>query len=312
MHADASQRLDAEPGWSQRVEAFEDAGRRLAALAASGLLTRGLRAVLAHHVIFAFNRADVAVDEQAATAWLGRRVAFGSDIAASASVREPEAPVPDTAQMENDLTAADAADLRRALVSSLINGGHLRTPAVIEAFRKTERHRFIPAADLAAAYADDAVSVKHDETGEMISCISAPSIVATQLEQLDLRPGHRVLEAGAATGYNAALLGQLVAPGGQVWTLDVDQDLVSGAREHLGEAGATNVTVLLGDGAAGLPRHATVRPDPVHRRCRRYSRRDPRPGGSRRQARDPHEDPRQHLPVVRLRTRRRHMEDGVL
>ncbi|MFJ8768942.1 hypothetical protein [Streptomyces clavifer] len=43
-------------------------------------------------------------------------------------------------------------------------------------------------------------------------------------------PGHRVLEAGAATGYNAALLGKIVYPGGQVWTLDVDQDLVAGAN----------------------------------------------------------------------------------
>jgi protein-L-isoaspartate(D-aspartate) O-methyltransferase len=70
------------------------------------------------------------------------------------------------------------------------------------------------------------------------------------------KPGHKILEAGAATGYNAALLGQLVAPGGHVWTLDVDQDLVDGARKNLAQAGATNVTVVLGDGAAGLPGNA--------------------------------------------------------
>ncbi|MCZ4102542.1 thiopeptide-type bacteriocin biosynthesis protein [Streptomyces sp. H39-C1] len=73
MNADAALRLDAEPGWAERVAAFEDAGRRLRRLAADGRLIRGLRAVLAHHAIFAFNRAGVSAAEQAATAWLGRQ-----------------------------------------------------------------------------------------------------------------------------------------------------------------------------------------------------------------------------------------------
>ncbi|MET8339558.1 hypothetical protein [Streptosporangium canum] len=63
-----------------------------------------------------------------------------------------------------------------------------------------------------AAYVDDAVPVKRDEAGRMVSCISAPSIVAAQLEQLGAQPGHTILEAGAATGYNAALVARLVAP----------------------------------------------------------------------------------------------------
>ncbi|WP_031526412.1 methyltransferase domain-containing protein, partial [Streptomyces sp. NRRL F-5123] len=83
-----------------------------------------------------------------------------------------------------------------------------------------------------------------------------PTIVAIQLEQLGARPGHKVLEAGAATGYNAALLGQLVSPGGHVWTLDVDADLVERARKTLARTGAQNVSAVLGDGAAGLPEHA--------------------------------------------------------
>ncbi|WP_261801814.1 hypothetical protein [Streptomyces sp. ISID311] len=114
-------------------------------------------------------------------------------------------------------------------------------------------HHFLPGVDIESAYKEDAVPIKHDE---MISCISAPSIVATQLEQLGARPGHKVLEAGAATGYNALLLGKLVAPSGQVWTLDVDQGLVAGAQKNLAQAGATNVTAMLADGAAGLPEHA--------------------------------------------------------
>ncbi|MYV98375.1 methyltransferase, FxLD system [Streptomyces sp. SID3343] len=257
MNADAARRPNAEPGWAERVAAFENAGHRLRRLAADGRLTRGLRAVLAHHAIFTLNRAGVPVDEQAATAWLGREVAFTDRNEADVSTRRYTFPAPTLTRMESTLSSAtDPAELREALVSRLVDSGHLHTPAVVSAFRDTERHRFLPGVDLQAAYVDDAVPIKHDESGEMISCISAPSIVATQIEQLGAEPGHRILEAGAATGYNAHLLGQLVAPDGHVWTVDVDQDLVDRARKNLAQAGATNVSVELADGAAGLPEHA--------------------------------------------------------
>ncbi|WP_240796303.1 methyltransferase, FxLD system [Streptomyces sp. RFCAC02] len=252
MTADATRRPDASPAWGKRVAAFAAAGSKLARLAADGVLTRGLRAVLAHHAIFALNRTGVTVEEQAATAWLARQAVFVADV----SAHRRTSPPPTLPRMENTLTT-DASELRDALVARLTDGGHLRTPAITAAFRAAERHRFLPGVDLEAAYAEDAVPIKHaDGTGEMISCISAPSIVATQLEQLQAQPGHRVLEAGAATGYNAGLLGRLVTPGGHVWTVDVDRDLVEGARANLAQAGATNVTVVLGDGAAGLPEHA--------------------------------------------------------
>ncbi|MFE0901578.1 methyltransferase, FxLD system [Streptomyces smyrnaeus] len=154
------------------------------------------------------------------------------------------------------LPATDPAELREALVHRLTESGHLRTPAVIDAFRATERHQFLPGIALKTAYAEEAVPIKHDESGEMISCISAPSIVATQLEQLGAEPGHKVLEAGAATGYNAALIGRIVAPGGHVWTVDVDQDLVDSAAKNLAQTGTENVTVVLADGATGLPENA--------------------------------------------------------
>lgn len=130
-------------------------------------------------------------------------------------------------------TAADPGGLRAALVAGLTASGHLRTPEIIAAFRETARHLFAPAAGLEAAYRDDTVPVKHDADGTMISCLSAPSIIALQLEQLGVRPGDRVLEAGAASGFNAALLARLAGPGGHVWTLDVDQDLVDGAARNL-------------------------------------------------------------------------------
>ncbi|MFJ2441355.1 MULTISPECIES: methyltransferase, FxLD system [unclassified Streptomyces] len=257
MNADAALRPDAEPGWAERVAAFESAGHRLRRLASDGQLTRGLRAVLAHHAIFAFNRAGVASGEQAATAWLGRQVAFTTRETANVSTHQSGSPASNLTRMDTTLPpGTDPAELREALVNRLIDRGHLRTPEVIAAFRHTERHHFLPGVDLRAAYIDDAVPTKHNENGEMISCISAPSIVATQLEQTGAEPGQKILEAGAATGYNARLLGELVGPGGHVWTVDVDQDLVDSARKNLAQAGASNVTAVLADGAVGLPEHA--------------------------------------------------------
>ncbi|MBW1601023.1 methyltransferase, FxLD system [Streptomyces sp. JJ66] len=257
MNADAARRPDAEAGWADRVAAFADAGRRLRRLATDGQLIRGLRAVLAHHAIFAFNRAGVPVTEQAATAWLGRQVAFSTTADTPVSTRRSTPPDPDLPRMETTVTpVTDPAEPREALADRLVESGHLRTSVIIGAFRATDRHTFLPSVDREVAYKEEAVPIKHDEHGEMISCISAPSIVATQLEQLDVQPGHQVLEAGAATGYNANLLGKLVGPTGQVWTLDVDQDLIDGANKNLARAGATNVTAVLADGAAGLPEHA--------------------------------------------------------
>jgi protein-L-isoaspartate(D-aspartate) O-methyltransferase len=255
LTVDAAQRHDAEPGWADRVAAFEDAGRQLAFLAGGGLLTRGLRSVLAHHLIFAFNRAGVPARAQAAAAWLAVQAAFGDDGPADASTLRSAAATPTIGRMETIITTTtpDPVQLRAAMVGSLTAGGHLRTPEIITAFTETERHLFLPGTGLAAAYDNDAVPVKHDGDGEMISCISAPSIVATQLEQLGVRPGDKVLEAGAATGYNAALLAWLAGPAGHVWSIDVDEDLVHGAAAHLKAADVANATVVLGDGAAGLP-----------------------------------------------------------
>ncbi|WP_333743019.1 methyltransferase, FxLD system [Streptomyces ardesiacus] len=257
MNADAALRPDAEAGWVERVAAFEDAGRRLRRLAADGRLIRGIRGVIAHHAIFAFNRAGVPADVQAATAWLGRHVAFSTGEGADVSTRKSALADPSLPRMETTVTpATDPFELREALAQRLVDSGHLRSKAAIDALRTTDRHAFLPGVDLESAYKEDAVPIKHDEHGEMISCISAPSIVATQLEQLGAQPGHKVLEAGAATGYNAALIGKIVSPGGQVWTLDVDQDLVAGASRHLVEAGVDNATAVMADGAAGLPEHA--------------------------------------------------------
>jgi len=253
MHADAAQRDTTEPGWTERVAAFHTAGRDLARLAADGRLTRGLRAVLTHHTIFALNRAGTSPYQQAALAWLGQHASFDVDTTTAVFTGVTAPTAHNRNRVESAIiTTTDPAERREALVSTLTTAGHLRSPEIIEAFRAVERHTFIPEADIETAYTDDAVPIKHDEHDEMVSCISAPSIVATQLEQLGARPGHKILEAGAATGYNAALLGRLVTPGGHVWTVDVDDDLVDHAAACVAASRADNVSVLMADGAAGL------------------------------------------------------------
>ncbi|MEY9840666.1 methyltransferase of FxLD system [Streptacidiphilus sp. EB103A] len=116
------------------------------------------------------------------------------------------------------------------------------------------RHLFLPGVDLATAYAPKPVVTKRAQDGAAISSASSPSLVAAMLEQLDVRPGHRVLEIGAATGINAALLAELVGPAGSVVTIELDEDLAAGARSGLTAAGYTQVEVVCGDGALGYPR----------------------------------------------------------
>jgi protein-L-isoaspartate(D-aspartate) O-methyltransferase len=76
------------------------------------------------------------------------------------------------------------------------------------------------------------------------------------LDQLGLAPGQRVLEIGAGTGYNAALMKHIVGPSGTVVSVDIDPDLVTQARDHLANAGYPDVTVVAADGAEGYPPYA--------------------------------------------------------
>ena len=147
-------------------------------------------------------------------------------------------------------TTADT--LRARLVEHLRESGALRDAAVEQALRAVPRHLFLPASSLAEAYADAAVAT-HWEGGNAVSSASQPAIVALMLEQLDVVPGMRVLEIGAGTGYNAALLATLVGPGGSVVSVDIDPAIVAEAREHLADAGVSNVSVHAGDGREGWP-----------------------------------------------------------
>ncbi len=141
--------------------------------------------------------------------------------------------------------------MRTRLVGSLRSSGVIRSEAVGTAMLAVPRHRFVPEAPLRAAYADDVYVTKRNSDGEAVSSASQPAIVAEMLEQLDVRPGHRVLEIGAGTGYNAALLDALVGSQGSVTTVDIDGDTVRRARKALDEVGCERVRVVQGDGELG-------------------------------------------------------------
>jgi protein-L-isoaspartate(D-aspartate) O-methyltransferase len=147
---------------------------------------------------------------------------------------------------------ADAAALHRELVDSLVSRGALTDSRVEAAFRAIPRHLFLPGVPLAEVYRDQAIPTKMVD-GEAVSSSSQPEIMATMLEQLGLARGLRVLEVGAGTGYNAALMAHVVGGAGTVTTMDVDADLVDGARAHLASAGLGRVRVVLGDGGLGHP-----------------------------------------------------------
>lgn len=151
---------------------------------------------------------------------------------------------------------ARAWEMRQALVGELKREARVRTPRVEAALRAVPRELFVPDVPLEEVYRpSDAIVVKRLD-GVSVSSASAPDVVAVMLEQLAVEAGQRVLEIGAGTGYNAALLAELVGPQGEVVSLDIDADLVEAARKHLLAAGYGQVQVVQGDGALGFARGA--------------------------------------------------------
>jgi protein-L-isoaspartate(D-aspartate) O-methyltransferase len=138
------------------------------------------------------------------------------------------------------------------LVEELIARHALRSEPVRRAFLAVPRHPFVPGTPVNEAYsADRAIPTHFDERGVPVSSASAPAIMAIMLELLDVAPGQRVLEIGAGTGYNAALLAHLVGDAGTVTSLDIDEEVAREASDHLAEVGADEVEVHCKDGWLG-------------------------------------------------------------
>jgi methyltransferase of FxLD system len=146
----------------------------------------------------------------------------------------------------------ETASLRQALVEGLERNKWITDPKVRAAFLAVPRHLFLPGVPVAEAYADKAIVTKMVE-GHPVSSSSQPGIMAVMLEQLELGAGDKVLEIGAGTGYNAALMSCLVGAQGRVTSVEIDADTTAFARENLERAEALQVEVIHGDGGFGYP-----------------------------------------------------------
>jgi protein-L-isoaspartate(D-aspartate) O-methyltransferase len=119
--------------------------------------------------------------------------------------------------------------------------------AVLRAMDEVPRERFVETPYRDAAYADQALPISCGQT------ISQPYVVAYMTEQLEVKPSHRVLEVGTGSGYQAAVLAQIA---GEVFTVERYRTLADMARQRLESLAIHNVTVVVGDGLAGVPDYA--------------------------------------------------------
>ena len=146
---------------------------------------------------------------------------------------------------------ADADAARARLARELRHRGRALSRSVVEAFARVPRHVFVPEVGPAAAYRDEALVIKCGPDGMPVSSSSQPAMMAIMLDQLGLQPGHRVLEIGTGSGYNAAVMSAVVGPQGQVISIDIDAELVARAQASLAAAGYDRVTLLCADGGYG-------------------------------------------------------------
>lgn len=137
---------------------------------------------------------------------------------------------------------------RLELVKHNIEGAGITDEAVLRAMRTVPRHRFVPSEYLDQAYEDHPLPIGYGQT------ISQPYIVAWMTEQLNLQPGEKVLEIGAGSGYQAAVLAELGYV--EIYTIEIVPQLAEQAAARLMELGYTQIHVTQGDGYYGWPEYA--------------------------------------------------------
>lgn len=170
-------------------------------------------------------------------------------------------------------------EYRESLVRTLESEGVLRSDQVAKALRSVGRDEFIeffylpddrgsfrnpklvevtrtPSHEVLQHIYDDVSLTIRVENGVPCSSSSQPSLVAEMLEALELESGHKVLEIGSGTGYNAALMAEVVGPKGLVVTMEYLEDVASQARRLLSAAGYGQVVALSGDGFGGWAERA--------------------------------------------------------
>jgi protein-L-isoaspartate(D-aspartate) O-methyltransferase len=144
-------------------------------------------------------------------------------------------------------SARDWEAERARMVEAQIEARGVKDPRVLEAMRTVPRHRFVPEAYRARAYEDRPLPIGEGQT------ISQPYMVAVMTELLELEPDDRVLEIGTGSGYQAAVLSELVDA---VYSIEIVPELAERARKLLAADGYDDVVVITGDGYKGLTEHA--------------------------------------------------------
>jgi protein-L-isoaspartate(D-aspartate) O-methyltransferase len=155
-----------------------------------------------------------------------------------------------------DVGAEDFRELRERMVAEVEamyretrreTGLPAMSPAVRSAMAKVERHRLVPSASLASAYANHPLPIGSGQT------ISQPYIVALSTDLLRIDSSSVVLDVGTGSGYQAAVLAEIAR---QVYSVEVIDSLARTAAARLAELGYGNVDVKTGDGYAGWPEKA--------------------------------------------------------
>jgi len=130
------------------------------------------------------------------------------------------------------------------MVRDQIEARGVQDARVLEAMRSVPRHEFVPPEHRDRAYADSPLPIAEGQT------ISQPYVVAAMTEALGLQGGERVLEIGTGSGYQAAVLAELVP---EVWSIELLEPLARAAQARLARLGIRNVHVRSGDGYLGWP-----------------------------------------------------------
>lgn len=147
----------------------------------------------------------------------------------------------------NCISQPDYKELRERMVESQIIARGITDNRVIAAMKKVERHLFVPENAQRYAYRDGPLSIGEGQT------ISQPYIVAYMTEVLDLEPGMKVLEIGTGSGYQAAILAEIVK---EVYTIEINETLGRRSGKLLADLGYDNVKARIGDGYQGWEEHA--------------------------------------------------------
>jgi protein-L-isoaspartate(D-aspartate) O-methyltransferase len=144
-------------------------------------------------------------------------------------------------------TPADFAAQRQRMVEQQLKPRGIKDDRVLAAMARVPREEFVPADEQGDAYKDGPLPIGFDQT------ISQPYIVAFMTEQLRLKPSDRLLEIGSGSGYQAAVLAELVA---DVYTIEIVEPLAKTAEATLQRLGYKNVHLRVGDGYQGWPEEA--------------------------------------------------------